>query len=77
MPDADERELAHFTTVKTSGEADVARLALAAEGIECQVVGASQAGLTGVLPIKIYVRPADLQRAKAIADRAADVDEKD
>ena len=64
-----EHELVHLTTVRTSGEAEVARLALEAEGIDCQIVGESQAGLAGVLPIKIYVRCVDLQRAKAIAEQ--------
>ena len=67
VPDNEEHELVHLTTVQTSGEAEVARLALQAEGIDCQIVGESQAGLSGVLPIKIYVRPADLDRAKTIA----------
>ena len=65
----DEHELVLLITVQTSGEAEIARLALQAEGIDCQIVGDLQAGLAGVLPIKIYVRPADLDRARAIADR--------
>ena len=69
MSAPDENELVHLTTVKTSGEAEVARLALDAQGIDCQIVGASQAGLAGVLPIKIYVRQADLDRARAIAEQ--------
>ena len=69
MSEHDEPELVEFTTVNTSGEAEVARLVLEAEGIDCQIVGESQAGLAGVLPIKIYVRPADLDRAKAIAEQ--------
>jgi hypothetical protein len=69
MSSSEENELVHFTTVQTSGAAEVARLALEAEGIDCQIVGESQAGLAGVLPIKIYVRRADLDRAKAIAER--------
>ena len=77
MPESEEHELVHFTTVNTSGEAEVARLALQAEGIDCQIVGESQAGLAGVLPIKIYVRPADLERAKAIAEQTPSVDEAD
>ena len=77
MSDAEKNELVHLTTVRTAGEAEVARLALAAEGIECQIVGESQAGLAGVLPIKIYVRPADLERAKAIADQTPGTDEAD
>ena len=69
MSEREDSELVHFTTVQTSGEAEIARLALQAEGIDCQIVGDLQAGLAGVLPIKIYVRPADLDRARAIADR--------
>jgi hypothetical protein len=75
VPEHDENELVHFTTVQTSGEADVTRLALQAEGIDCQIVGESQAGLAGVLPIKIYVRSADLDRARAIAERKPGDDE--
>ena len=69
MSAANEDELVHFATVNTAGEAEVARLALDAEGIDCQIVGESQAGLAGVLPIRIYVRQADLERAKAIAEQ--------
>ena len=69
MSEPEQTELVHLSTVKTQGEAEVARLALDAQGIECQIVGESQAGLAGVLPIKIYVRRADLDRAKAIVEQ--------
>ena len=49
MSEHEDHELVHLTTVHTSGEAKVARLALQAEGIDCQIVGESQAGLAGVL----------------------------
>ena len=58
MADREKNELVRLTTVKTSGEAEVARLALEAAGIYCQIVGESQAGLAGVLPIKVCVRRA-------------------
>jgi hypothetical protein len=38
-------------------------------------VGVSQAGLAGILPIKIYVRRADLDRAKALAEQKLNDDE--
>ena len=69
MSEPQEYELVYLTAVQTSGEAEIARLALEAQGIDCQIVGESQAGLAGVLPIKIYVRSTDLDRAKAIAEQ--------
>ena len=72
MSESDPNELVLLTTVNTAPEAEVARLALHAAGLECQIDGELQAGLAGVLPIKIYVKSADLARAKTIAESGTD-----
>ncbi|HUS39766.1 MAG TPA: DUF2007 domain-containing protein [Pirellulales bacterium] len=70
MSETDPIDLVHCTTVQTAMEAEVARIALEAEGIACDIQGESQAGLTGVLPIKIYVRSEDLERALEVVEPA-------
>lgn len=72
MPASDKNELELLTTVYTAGEAEVARIALGSDGIDCQIDGELQAGLAGVLPIKIYVQRDDLERAKALIDHSSD-----
>ena len=66
MSEENPGELVHCVTVQTAMEAEVARIALQAAGIPCDIEGENQAGLAGVLPIKINVRREDLDRAKEL-----------
>ena len=74
MSNPEENELVKLMTVQTAAEAEVVRLALHADRIDCQIDGELQAGLAGVLPIKIYVKSADLDQAKTIVDFHPDDD---
>lgn len=72
MTEPEKGELVLLTSVNTAAEAEIARIGLHSDGIECQIEGELQAGLAGVLPIKIYVKEGDLERAMAIANVSVD-----
>ena len=59
----DDNELVTVFTAYREENAEVVRLALAAEGIDAVVDNAHQAGLTGILPAHVLVRASDAQRA--------------
>lgn len=46
--------------------AEIVRIALENEGIACELENEHQAGLTGVLPVRILVRAADEKRARDV-----------
>ena len=48
------------------GEAEALRLALDAEGIDCQIEGGHQAGLTGILRVRLLVPSKDAARAREV-----------
>lgn len=52
-------------------DAEILRAALHAEGIKCEIDGESQGGLTGVgiMEIKLLVRAADHDRARAYLEQ--------
>jgi hypothetical protein len=52
--------------VTNPGLAEIIRGALAAEGIDCRLEGEGQAGLTGVLPIRLWVLASDLDHARQV-----------
>jgi hypothetical protein len=49
-----------------TNELEILRLALEGEGISAMIEGEHQAGLTGVLPARLLVMEADLDRARKI-----------
>jgi hypothetical protein len=55
-------------TTASAAEAEIVKNLLKAEGIRCEVDNSMQAGLAGVLPISIKVRPEDAGRAKELIE---------
>ncbi|MBX3412828.1 MAG: DUF2007 domain-containing protein [Pirellulales bacterium] len=49
--------------------AQIIKIALAEEGIACELEGEHQAGLTGIFDIRIFVRAADADRAREIIEQ--------
>ncbi len=47
-------------------EAEIIQTAMRAEGIPCEIGGASQAGLSGVMEISILTRAEDADKARAL-----------
>lgn len=65
----DKLEVAY--TTDNAQNAEILRVALQDEGIDCKVDGAHQAGLTGVPILKIHllVRAEDLDNARAFIEK--------
>lgn len=63
-----ETELVALTSIENPGEAEVLKAVLEGEGIPCLLDNERQAGLTGILEIRLLVRASDLERARAIVD---------
>ena len=75
MSEPDSPQPALLATLKNPGLAEIVRGALGAAGIDCRLEGEGQAGLTGVLPIRLWVAAADLDRAREIVrEHEVDVD---
>ncbi|GAB4148038.1 MAG: hypothetical protein Tsb009_21570 [Planctomycetaceae bacterium] len=55
-------------TATNPHQAEIVREALVNEGIPCEVEGEHQAGLTGVLDIRLFVRKEDADRALAFIE---------
>lgn len=53
-------------TTRSAAEAEIVKNLLEAEGILCEIDNEMQAGLSGVLPISIRVRPQDAERAEEL-----------
>jgi hypothetical protein len=62
------REFDTVYTVKDAVQAEIIRGALHGEGIACQIEGEGQAGLSGIMDIKIKVPVEDLDRAKRLIE---------
>jgi nucleotide-binding universal stress UspA family protein len=70
-PDPQEQELVVFSTLTDPNVAQIMRIALENAGIPCQVDGSFQAGLTGVLAIRLLVPADHVFRARAVLDAQA------
>ncbi len=68
MSKEESEQLVVLTSVRDPNLAQVMRLALEAEGIECGIEGGGQAGLSGVLPLRIFVQAEDLTKAREILE---------
>jgi nucleotide-binding universal stress UspA family protein len=68
MSGGESEELVVLTSVTDPNLAEVMRVALEAEGIACGIEGGGQAGLSGVLPLRMFVQGEDLPRAREILD---------
>lgn len=73
--DHDRLNLKSVIKVRDSGLAEVLRIRLEEEGIGCVIEGGHQAGLSGVLPMRLLVKSSDFERAKKLIERCTDVDE--
>jgi len=62
----DAREPVRVYTTTNPAEAEVLKAVLEGEGILCEVEGESQAGLTGILGMKLLVRAQDEGRAREV-----------
>lgn len=65
---AEGSEIVRLLTVTDPLRAEFLRNLLDDAGIPCELGGASQAGLTGVLPIEILVRAADAEQARQLIE---------
>ena len=68
MSKGESEALVVLTSVTDPNLAQVMRLALEAEGITCRIEGGGQAGLSGVLPMRVFVPEEDLARAREALD---------
>ncbi|NIP86234.1 MAG: universal stress protein, partial [Planctomycetales bacterium] len=71
MAEPDPQELVVFSTLTNPNVAQIMRIALENAGIPCQVDGSFQAGLTGILGIRLLVPADHLFRARAVLDAQA------
>ena len=71
--DADEYDVLSTQASVVDGDKDRwdQAIALANEGIECEIDGAFQAAFPGVLAMRLLVRTEDMHRARAIIDAQA------
>lgn len=61
-------ELTDVYTTHDANEAEIIKGALEAEGIKAEIEGEHQAGLTGALAVRLFVRAADAQKARQIIE---------
>lgn len=59
-------KLTKVISVRDTSLAEVLRIKLEGEGIQCMIEGEHQAGLAGVLPMRLLVRETDAERARAL-----------
>lgn len=59
-------KLTNVMSIRDPGLAEVLRIKLESEGIQCAIEGEHQAGLSGVLPMRLLVRASDVERAKKL-----------
>ncbi len=64
-------ELTTLVTVTDGNLAEILKLALADEEIDCVIEGEHQAGLTGVFKIRVLVSKKDLPQAEEVLHRHA------
>jgi hypothetical protein len=57
-------DLVSVYTVNSSAEAEIVRNSLKSAGIDCEIGGEMQAGLSGVLEIDILTHASDVDRAR-------------
>ena len=62
-------DLVNVFTAYHETNAEVIKIALAAEGIDAVVDNVHQGGLTGTLPVHVLVRAADAERARELIDK--------
>ena len=55
-------------TVTDPGTAEVLRAMLETEGIRCMIEGAHQAGLSGILDMRLLVSAVDAERARELLE---------
>ena len=68
-PEIDPASLVPIHRLYDAGVAEVLRVALAEEGIPAFIEGEHQAGLTGVLAMRLLVRAEDADRARNLLRR--------
>jgi hypothetical protein len=62
----DTEQLVEVFSTTHEAEAEVVRVQLEAEGIDCQISGANQGSFSGVLDVKIFVKAADEELARSV-----------
>ncbi len=65
-PELDPASLVAIHSLYDAGVAEVLRVALAEAGIPAFIDGERQAGMTGVLPMRLLVRAQDADRARRL-----------
>ena len=68
MDNLDRQELVPIYTAQDSVQAEILKNALEAEGIPAAIEGEHQAGLTGVLLIRLFVHEQNAARARAFLE---------
>lgn len=62
----DDQDLVSVFTVQSPTEAEIIRAALQSAGIACQIGGARQAGLSGMLQIDVLTHVSDTKKARKL-----------
>ena len=62
----DDLDLVQVYSLTDPTRAEVIRIALEQEGIPCEIANEHQAGLTGILTIRLFVRARDEDLAKKL-----------
>jgi hypothetical protein len=64
-------DLVEVFVTDNANEAEILRAALNGEGMKCEISGEHQGGLTGigVMKIRLFVRAADIDRARIFLER--------
>lgn len=64
----DDLDLVEVYSLKNPAIAEIIKNALEAEGIRCELGNETQAGMTGILDIRVFVRASDAQRARELIE---------
>lgn len=64
----DDLDLVEVYSLKNPAIAEIIKNALEAEGIRCELGNETQAGMTGILDIRVFVRAVDAQRARDLIE---------
>lgn len=62
----DDLDLVEVYSLKNPAIAEIIKNALEAEGIRCELGNETQAGMTGILDIRVFVRAVDAERAREL-----------
>ncbi len=71
VPETGPLDLVAVRSLYDEATAEVLRIILEDEGIRCHVENSYQAGLAGVLPVRLLVPASDAEKAKRVLERVS------